>query len=127
MCHVYTSYFAKAKNFDKNKFILCQISNSAPFELDGKLSVFIPDWNTIVSPKKNGLIDEHEYKKRYLSQLNSSRDSVLNIIKLLKTFNKDIILMCYESPDKFCHRHILADWYNEQIHDPEGITEYQFK
>lgn len=126
MCHIYTSYFAKAKYFDKRRFILCQISNSAPFELDGKLSVLIPDWNTIVYPKKRGLIDEEEYKERYLNQLNSSKDSVLNIIKLLKTFNKDIVLMCYESPDGFCHRHILADWYNELTHDPVCITEYKF-
>lgn len=126
MCHIYTSYFAKAKYFDRNKFILCQISNSAPLELDGKLSVLIPDWDTIVSPKKEGLIDEDEYRKRYINQLNSTKDSVLNVIRLLKTFNKSIILMCYESPDKFCHRHILADWYNTQTQDSELITEYQF-
>lgn len=127
MGHVYTSYFAKAKYFNRKKSILCQISNSAPFELDGRLSSLIPDWNTIVSPKKMGLIDEDEYKKRYINQLNSSKDWILEIIESFKMCDKDIILMCYESPDKFCHRHILAEWYNEQTNDPEGITEYQFK
>ena len=25
----------------------------------------------------------------------------------------DIALVCYEAPDKFCHRHLVADWFNK--------------
>ena len=24
-----------------------------------------------------------------------------------------IVLICYEKPEEFCHRHIVADWFNE--------------
>ena len=27
--------------------------------------------------------------------------------------NKDICLMCYEKPSDFCHRHLVANWLNE--------------
>lgn len=25
---------------------------------------------------------------------------------------KDCALVCYEAPDKFCHRHLVAEWLN---------------
>ena len=25
----------------------------------------------------------------------------------------DIALLCYEKPDDFCHRHLVADWLNK--------------
>ena len=26
--------------------------------------------------------------------------------------NFDIVLLCYEKPDEFCHRHLVAEWFN---------------
>lgn len=28
-----------------------------------------------------------------------------------EAYNKDILLCCYEKPEDFCHRHILAEWF----------------
>ena len=26
---------------------------------------------------------------------------------------RDVALVCYEKPEGFCHRHLVADWLNE--------------
>ena len=45
----------------------------------------------------------------------------LSDLKKLSDF-KDIILLCYEKPGKFCHRHIVGAWL-QKFHD-DLITEY---
>lgn len=28
---------------------------------------------------------------------------------------EDAVIMCWESSEKFCHRHIVADWLEQQL------------
>jgi uncharacterized protein (DUF488 family) len=28
---------------------------------------------------------------------------------------EDAILLCWESPEKFCHRHLVADWLSKKL------------
>ena len=35
---------------------------------------------------------------------------------------QDIVLLCYEKPGRFCHRHILAEWIKEKT--GEEVEEY---
>lgn len=53
------------------------------------------------------------YEKEVLSRVN--RNMFVAYLKdLCKDTKKDkVALMCYEAPDKFCHRHIVARWLNE--------------
>ena len=30
---------------------------------------------------------------------------------------RDIALVCYEKPEEFCHRHLVADWLRKYGHD----------
>lgn len=116
---IYTSYFANAKNLhDKS---LVSIANSTP-KLNAILAKkawpsIVPDWTTIVQPIKAGQITEEEYAIRYMKQLEQ-----IDVCRLFNWFlsisrGKDVVLLCYETPDKFCHRHILAKWLNEAIQD----------
>lgn len=115
---IFTSYYA-SKNLDKNKHLLVKVSNSAPngFQVDTTFKEAIPDWNTTVKPYKDGTIDEMTYTSRYRKQLDAK---LFNIILSLDTLikqakEKDIVLLCYEKPDSFCHRHILAKWLEEKM------------
>lgn len=27
--------------------------------------------------------------------------------------NHDVCLLCYETPEKFCHRHLVCNWLND--------------
>ena len=37
---------------------------------------------------------------------------------------QDVALCCYEKPEEFCHRHILADWIKEKL--GVEISEYGY-
>ena len=60
---------------------------------------------------KNGEIDNDQYVKLYY-------ETVLNKINAQELYNKlgdDAVLLCYESPEKFCHRHLVANYFKEKI------------
>lgn len=45
------------------------------------------------------------------------------VIEDLKRFSNDIdkiVLLCYEKPNDFCHRHLVSNW----LHDVIDIKEY---
>lgn len=50
-----------------------------------------------------------------------------NILAEIKEFagNSNAYLLCYETPEKFCHRHMLAAWLNFSI--STGIEEWEQK
>ena len=62
--------------------------------------------------------DEFAMKRHFyeetLSQLNARE-----IAEYLQSLNPegDIVLICYEKPGDFCHRHLVSDWFNKS-----GIT-----
>lgn len=46
----------------------------------------------------------------------------MNELRLLCPDGKDICLICYEKPNDFCHRHLVADWFREN-----GYEAVEFK
>lgn len=71
----------------------------------------------VLAPKKDfwivweeniGKIDEYENTKYYINEYYKQVLIKINIEDLLKEENP--ILLCYEDSDKFCHRHILAEY-----------------
>lgn len=104
---LYTSYFAKVKTFPANSKVY-SIANSTPFPME-TISCVVPSWN-LVSRYKQGLIDENDYIIEYIAMLEQNKIFILNSINNL---TDGAILCCYEKSDKFCHRHILADWLRQ--------------
>jgi len=95
------------------------IANSAPkvkgekYSLFTKISCVVPDWNTIVKPYKDKEIDEKEYKNRYINQLCNNVVEIKRVCELILAPKlAPTFLLCWEKPNKFCHRHILRDWLN---------------
>ena len=63
-----------------------------------------------------GISTQEEYTRRYRSEVLSRQD----MQQFLKTVEQasggqDVALCCYEKPEDFCHRHILADWIKEKL------------
>lgn len=121
---IYTSYFAQMRNFPKN-YIPVAICGGIPEWYTGK-------WYRKPAPKlgffqewkrnhDNAYYIEH-YNAEVLNQLNFVE--VLNDLQLLVPeeiratmqepiwFSKDVhlVLLCYEKPEDFCHRHLFAHW-----------------
>ena len=118
---IYTSYFSmgnKIKAKFKGKVCMLDITRFGLVNsgCNFRYSKVAPDANTL-NLYKYGAIDEHEYCKRYreetLKYLNI--DEVFTDFDIYKraTGADVIVLVCYEIPSKFCHRHLLAQWITE--------------
>ena len=109
---IYTGYYSKIKEYADSGLILLSISRTKP-EF-AKSCIDIPQLfpsDKILWDYKKGKIDEMEYTSKYLDQLNEL--GVDRIIKMIQIFGNNVVLLCWESPEKFCHRHILADYINK--------------
>ena len=106
------------------------ISNSIPkgFLTDGTQLDLVPDWKTIVGPYKEGVIDKDEFGRRYLRQLDRSKNLILRALATFRNIaakdGTEIVFLCYERTGEFCHRHILARWLEAQTGEHvEELTE----
>ena len=109
---IYTGYYSKIKEYADSGLTLLSISRTKP-EF-AKSCIDIPQLfpsDKILWDYKKGKIDEMEYTSKYLDQLNEL--GVDRIIKMIQIFGNNVVLLCWESPEKFCHRHILADYINK--------------
>lgn len=66
--------------------------------------------------KKNH--DNDYYIEHYKSQVLDNLDILTVLRDLLDLTQKDtriadIALICYEKPNEFCHRHLVAEWLKE--------------
>lgn len=61
--------------------------------------------------------DNEYYIKCFNEQVLNSIDVISVIIDLIDLVpnaeNEIIALVCYEKPSDFCHRHLVADWLNQ--------------
>lgn len=111
---VYTSYFgAVRKYFPKEEFIRTAICYKPPrgFGI----------WNNVVpAPElvygmKRGEVTPEEYEERYYSMLMFRKDFIAENVPYLLQGEKNVVLLCYEKPNDWCHRHILARFLREQF------------
>ncbi len=115
---IYTSYFAKIKQLEKNGIIPISICGKAPDWYKGlQYKKLAPKYGFFMEWKNNHDNDYYIkcFKEQVLNTLNAT-DVVLDFSRLAYGFNvgeNDIALICYEKPSDFCHRHLVADWLNE--------------
>ncbi len=102
-----TSYF-----FSNNlveTYDLVSIAGITPDEFKRKFPNYriykdlIPSKQLVLNYKAKK-ISKEEYTRIYKEQLNQ-----LDPLKVYEEL-KNSVLLCWESPEKFCHRHLVADW-----------------
>ena len=112
---IYTSYFGKLKKIQK------YAPNIVPITICGKS----PDWYRGLEYKK--LAPKYwffaEWKKNhdndfYVKNYNKEVLSILNPKQVMKELysmsdNENIVLLCYEKPGDFCHRHLVSKWLSD--------------
>lgn len=118
---IYTGYYSKIKAYTDAGLKLLSISRTKPGFVKNCIDVppLFPNEKILWGYKK-GDIDEMEYTSKYLEQLENI--GIDKILKTIEIFGDDVVLLCWESPEKFCHRHILADYINK--HSKLKIKEY---
>ena len=115
---IYTSYFAKIKELERNNIIPISICGKAPDWYKGlQYKKLAPKYGFFMEWKKNHDNDyyiEH-FQSEVLDQLNAT-EVILDFSRLSYGFNvgeNDIALICYEKPSDFCHRHLVAEWLKQ--------------
>ena len=114
---IYTSYYANMKKI-KEKYpdvTFISIAMKKPDYIEvleyKKLAPkwsFWKIWKDDISKKGNNEYYIKEYYKQVLSLLNPN--IVLHELEKLSENSDMVVLLCYEKPQNFCHRHIVADW-----------------
>lgn len=114
---MYTGYFAKIKTYEKAGLISIAICGGIPNWYKGLwYKKLAPKWS-FFNEWKNGT--EHKGDNDYYIQhFNNEVLDKLSILQVIEDLQKiantkdtdKIILLCYEKPGDFCHRHLVADW-----------------
>lgn len=120
---IYTSYFANIKNLPNN-FIPIAICGKAPDNWDGLCyKRLAPKWEFFKVWKDNH--DNNYYISNFYSQVLSKLNPQSVVRELFNMCPKGTfpVLICYEKPDDFCHRHLVADWLNNNGFQTEEFRE----
>ena len=110
---LYTTYFANLKNLPK-EIVPVAICGKAPDGFKGaQYKKLAPKWSFFSEWKKTR--DNHYYVRCFNEQVLNPLDARTVNAELTRLTNsaKDIALVCYETPEKFCHRHLVANWFRE--------------
>lgn len=129
---IYTSYFAKLKSLPEN-IIPISICAKAPDWYKGlQYKKLAPKYDFFMEWKKNH--DNDYYIKCFNEQVLNKLDyfhvydDLYDLAEeFVNTLPEDdirkqhqnlgfpyvIALICYEKPSDFCHRHLIADWFNK--------------
>lgn len=124
---LYTSYFDNASAFD-DRFALIGIAGQSPKDWTGlEYKKLAPnkdiyfEWHEAMRRAKDQpdrAILEHNACDRYTERFVAERLDKLDKGQVIKDIlvlaqGKIPVLMCYEEPGEFCHRHIVAKWLQE--------------
>lgn len=124
---IYTTYFARLRNLPKN-VIPISICGKAPEWYKGEqYKKLAPKYGFFMEWKKTH--DNDYYIRHFNSEVldTLSINSVLNELQLkipedirskmiapvYENYDLHIALVCYEKPQDFCHRHIVAEWLQD--------------
>lgn len=133
---IYTSYFANIKNLEKN-YIPIAICGKSPDNYNGlEYKKLAPKWKFFKEWKEN------KDNNFYIDHFNEEVLNILNpldvigdledLIKKSNLYDDDlkifleivncmiwdnphihIVLICYEKPGDFCHRHLVSKWLED--------------
>ena len=118
---IYTSYFAKLKSLPDN-IIPISICGKAPDWYKGlQYKKLAPKYDFFIKWKENHNNDyyikcfnEQVLNKLYIYDVMRDLLELTNMTDRIGIGGgKDICLICYEKPDDFCHRHLVADWFGK--------------
>lgn len=112
--NVFTSYFAKLKNIPNNIVPISIVIKRPELYDEIEYKKLAPKWLFLKEWKKNQ--DNEYYIKHFKKEVLDVLDPKKVVEELQKlSNNKGVVLVCYESPEKFCHRHIVAKWLNDNL------------
>jgi hypothetical protein len=107
---IYTSYFAKISKV-KNPIAIC---GKSPDWYKGQEFKKLAPKYSFCKDYKDLKITPQEFIRLYYEQILNllNAEKVKEELFSLYEGEEDITLMCFEKPDQFCHRQIVANWFS---------------
>lgn len=109
---IYTTYFSRLKSLPK-EIVPISICGKAPDGYKGlQYKKLAPKYDFFMKWKETHDNDYYIrcFNKQVLSALNV-KEVVADLMAM--SAGQDIALICYERPGEFCHRHLVANWLNQ--------------
>jgi len=101
-----TSYFAKSAN----NYFAVSIAGRAPLWYSGRqYKKLAPKIDFFKKYKEDG--DEAAYREQYQKQVLDQLDPR----KVYEELGEQAVLLCFEKPGDFCHRHLVSEWLMKQL------------
>lgn len=101
-----TSYFAKSSN----NFYAVSIAGKTPDWFSGKrYKKLAPHIGFFKKYKEDG--DEAFYRVQYQKEVLDKLDPR----EVYEELGENAVLLCYEKPGKFCHRHLVSEWLSKSL------------
>jgi hypothetical protein len=64
---------------------------------------------------KAGIIDAEGYTSEFYRLVLNPLDPKQIYEELIKRYGSDVTLLCYERPGEFCHRRLVAGWFENNL------------
>ena len=101
-----TSYFAKSANHPN----VVSIAGKAPTWFKGReYKKLAPKYWFFAKYKEDG--DKEFYIEQYYKEVLSQLDPK----QVYEELGEDAIILCWEAPNKFCHRNLVAEWLSKEL------------
>ena len=124
---IYTSYFANTKSVN-NTVAIC---TGVPDWYKGEIySALAPGWD-IVMEYKNAVKDGKPLNQIIANYSRRYENEILAYLDPEEVYNdlKGKVLLCYEKPTDFCHRHLVRVWLNYHmnvnIHEAKEFEDFK--
>lgn len=108
---IYTGYFAKTVAYENIGVVPIGIAISSPPFYQGLTYKKLAPKPWMLSKFKTGELSEAGYVENFKNLVLKYLSPEIVKVELEKlSEGKDVVLLCWEVPGKFCHRNIVADW-----------------
>lgn len=110
-----TSYFANIKNLGGN-LVPISISAMTPSWVSvSEYKKLAPTFDILMKYKQEGR-DKEEYVRRFNEEVLSKLDPQETYDELIcSNIGYEPVLLCYERPGEFCHRRLVAKWFEDNL------------
>ncbi|MGL6184723.1 MAG: DUF488 domain-containing protein [Clostridium chrysemydis] len=116
---LYTSYFANWRKWKQlDAYVVATCRKRPPYMNYNKEGIEeileLAPSEGLLRAYKSGLISEENFRNKFLDELdNTQTANKLHLIQRLLDKGANICLLCYEKSNDFCHRHIVAEIFDE--------------
>lgn len=119
---IYTCYWGQYKALKKKGIVPVGISVSPPTWARENCM-----HNKKLAPTYNMLkLQRAEYVPKFKNILAKLNPEAEYQALLEMGEGNDVAILCFEKPTDFCHRHMVAEWFNENLQLEIPVTELQF-